>query len=61
MLHLVQALMQREGDDVPRLWVVTSAFQAIGSATSDAIAQSTLWGLGAVIAREKPKVTLQST
>ncbi|MET0650562.1 MAG: type I polyketide synthase [Pyrinomonadaceae bacterium] len=61
VLHLVQSLARRGLADGARLWLVTQGAQAVGAAegTPEAAervdaAQSLVWGLGRVIARELP-------
>jgi acyl transferase domain-containing protein/NADPH:quinone reductase-like Zn-dependent oxidoreductase len=50
-LHLIQALGQAQPENPPRLWLVTRGAQTVAG-TGDGLAQSMLWGLGAVIANE---------
>ncbi len=56
VLPLVQALV-RQGGQPPRLWLVTQGAQSVqpGDAITG-VAQSTLWGLGKVIALEHPEL-----
>lgn len=54
ILHLVQALTKVDGENSPRLVLVTCGNQAVGSSDSVAIAQSSSWGLGRVINNEHP-------
>ncbi|MEM9161540.1 MAG: beta-ketoacyl reductase, partial [Cyanobacteria bacterium P01_F01_bin.4] len=63
-LHLVQALGQLEekaesnaGKPAPRLWLVTQNAMPVSDAQPTiAVAQSSLWGLGKVIALEHPSL-----
>lgn len=56
VMYLVQALGEAELRQNPRLWLVTAGAQAVAEAAPpSAIAQSPLWGLGAVIANEHPE------
>lgn len=55
VLPLVQELARFESVDLPRLWLITQGAQAVGDKRSRvSVAQSPLWGLGRVIAREHP-------
>ena len=55
-LYLVQALVKAGFAQPPSLWLVTRGVQpVVAGSTSLAVAQSTLWGLGKVIAREHPE------
>ena len=55
VLLLVQELARMESPDLPRLWLITQGAQAAGEKCSPlSVAQSPLWGLGRVIAREHP-------
>ncbi len=58
LLHLVQAVAaQSEGDDAPRVRVVTQGAQPAGPTTQPvAVAQAPVWGLGRVIALEHPRL-----
>ncbi|MDI3284904.1 type I polyketide synthase [Polyangium sp. 15x6] len=57
VLWLAQALLRHGWRDVPRLYVLTRAAQAAGSGTGPlSVAQSTLWGLGRVVAMEHPEL-----
>jgi acyl transferase domain-containing protein/acyl carrier protein len=56
VLHLVQALAKVELLSPPKLWIITRASQAVGQINSIALEQSTLWGLGRVIALEHPEI-----
>lgn len=54
-LYLTQALTSMS--DPPRLWLVTTAAQAVGAEQNFvSIAQSPLWGLGKVISFEHPEL-----
>lgn len=54
-LRLAQALLKPGWRDVPRLYVLTRAAQAVGMTSPTlSVAQSTLWGLARVIAIELP-------
>ena len=56
-LHLVQALAAATAGDNPRLWLVTRGGQSVGADQSPTdVTQSTLWGLGRVVALELPKL-----
>ena len=55
-LYLVQSLVRAGFAQPPSLWLVTRGVQPVAAgATSLAVAQSTVWGLGKVIAREHPE------
>jgi len=55
VLLLIQELARMEARDLPRLWLVTKGSQAAGEEAAPLeVAQSTLWGLGRVIAQEHP-------
>jgi acyl carrier protein len=55
VLLLVQQLAHAESLDLPRLWLMTRGAQAVGETRSLlSVAQSPLWGLGRVIAKENP-------
>lgn len=54
VLHLVQALVQAKGLKPSRLWLVTQNAQSVGIPTPLNVHQSSLWGLGRVIALEHP-------
>jgi acyl transferase domain-containing protein/NADPH:quinone reductase-like Zn-dependent oxidoreductase/aryl carrier-like protein len=58
VVTLLQALMAREGDAAPRLWLVTrgaaAGLEADGGGVS--VAQAPLWGLGRVVKNEYPLV-----
>jgi amino acid adenylation domain-containing protein len=54
-LALAQAL-ERRGDPVPEIWLVTAGAQAVPGQQDDAVAglaQSTLWGFGRALMQEK--------
>jgi myxalamid-type polyketide synthase MxaB len=56
-LHLVQALVQTGWSQLPRLWLVTRGAQAVEKAfASLQVQQSSLWGLGRVVALEHPEL-----
>jgi len=56
-LHLVQALARAEASESPSLYLVTRGAQAIGADDSvSGAAQSTLWGMGKVVALEHPEL-----
>lgn len=54
VLELVKALAEAGETDLRRLWLVTRGTQAVTGCERIAPAQSPLWGLGRVIAREHP-------
>ncbi len=57
VLHLVQALADAGWAEPPHLWLVTCGVQRVGGETGPvSIAQSPLWGLGAVIGNEHPEL-----
>ncbi|OLT63345.1 hypothetical protein BJP37_16995 [Moorena bouillonii PNG] len=62
VLHLLQGLVKAELAQPPRLWLVTEGTQPVAlekkgkTKKSLQIAQSPLWGLGAVIAQEHPEI-----
>ncbi|NEO35010.1 MAG: alpha/beta fold hydrolase [Moorea sp. SIOASIH] len=57
VLHLLQGLVKAELAQPPRLWLVTEGTQPVGKTKKSLrIAQSSLWGLGAVIAQEHPEL-----
>ncbi|WP_293024902.1 type I polyketide synthase [Moorena sp. SIO3I8] len=57
VLHLLQGLVKAELAQSPRLWLVTEGTQPVGKRKKSLqIAQSPLWGLGAVIAQEHPEI-----
>jgi microcystin synthetase protein McyG len=57
ILHLIQAILQAEASQLPRLWLVTQGTQAIANQVLPlpGIAQSPLWGMGKVISLEHPE------
>lgn len=54
ILNLVQGLAKVDGENSPRLVIVTRGNQTVGSSESVAIAQSSSWGIGRVINNEHP-------
>ena len=57
VLHLVQALARCQLPPLPRLWLVTRGAQPVEMESLPlAVSQSTLWGLGRVIASEHPEI-----
>jgi len=55
-LYLVQALVKNYSEP-PSLWLVTRGAQAVGTASDvPGLAQSSLWGMGKVIALEHPEL-----
>jgi acyl transferase domain-containing protein/acyl carrier protein len=56
VLHLIQAVIKRDVNDLPRVWLVTRAAQLVGdSKAQDAsVAQSPLWGLARTVMNEFP-------
>ena len=55
VLHLVQALVQ-DRQLTAGLWLVTGGGQATGEEDGGSLAQSSLWGLGKVLALEHPEL-----
>ena len=55
VLYLVQALAKYQQSVLPRLWLVTRGAISVEQQETVAIAQSSLWGLGKVIAEEHPE------
>jgi len=56
-LHLVQALAKTVGQSMPRLWLVTRGAQRVQIDDSKVeVLQSSLWGMGGVIAWEHPQL-----
>ncbi|WP_254173683.1 non-ribosomal peptide synthetase/type I polyketide synthase [Planktothrix pseudagardhii] len=53
-LYLIQALLNHYRE-TPRLWLVTQGAQAVNASVTQ-VAQSTLWGMGKVIALEYPEL-----
>ena len=59
VLHLVQALAAAGDTAIPGLWLITRGAQPAGAPDEVALpglAQSTVWGLGKVIAQEYPEM-----
>ncbi|MBH8561398.1 SDR family NAD(P)-dependent oxidoreductase [Nostoc sp. CENA67] len=56
VLHLLQTIVQRSWSVWPRLWVVTRAAVGVLDTDTLAVAQSSVWGLGKVIALEHPEI-----
>lgn len=57
VLSLVQALLQKQGSKLPRLWLVTQDTQSLdSSAKSLELQHAPLWGLGRAIALEHPEL-----
>jgi malonyl CoA-acyl carrier protein transacylase len=57
VLHLVQAVVQREWPELPRLWLVTQGSQPVQPNDEKLqVQQAPLWGLGRVIAMEHPEL-----
>ncbi|WP_414588369.1 type I polyketide synthase [Scytonema sp. PCC 10023] len=57
LLHLVQALVETQQQQVPPLWVVTQGAMSVG--TDEAVVQvqqTPVWGLGRVVALEHPEL-----
>jgi acyl transferase domain-containing protein len=55
VLHLVQALVQGQWAELPRLWLVTRGAQPVDDPSHAlSVLQAPLWGLGRVIAQEHP-------
>lgn len=54
-LHLIQALINNY-TETPSLWLVTRGAQAVNGHHVQMVAQSPLWGMGKVIAREHPEL-----
>ena len=54
-LQLIQALLEAELSQPPRLWLVTRGAQPVIGGQASGIAQSPLWGMGKVIALEHPE------
>ncbi|HEX6292106.1 MAG TPA: type I polyketide synthase [Herpetosiphonaceae bacterium] len=57
-LYLAQALARSGWRDLPRLWLVTRATQAIGGTrdTPQRLEQATLWGVGRTLMYEHPEL-----
>jgi acyl transferase domain-containing protein len=57
VLCLLQAISRSQGIGSPRLWLVTRKAQPVVPQSHDlAVSQSSLWGLGTVIAMEHPEL-----
>ncbi|MBE9169055.1 SDR family NAD(P)-dependent oxidoreductase [Pleurocapsales cyanobacterium LEGE 06147] len=57
VLHLVQALAQARKTDLPRLWLITRATQAVEETSVPLQVQhAPLWGLGRTLALEHPEL-----
>jgi microcystin synthetase protein McyG len=57
ILSLVQSLVRGKFPQLPALWLVTKGTQQVGGESSvEGLAQSTIWGLGRVIANEHPEL-----
>ncbi len=57
VLYLVQALLQTEWSEFPRLWLVTRGSQTAGPMLRPLqVQQAALWGLGRTIALEQPDI-----
>jgi acyl transferase domain-containing protein/acyl carrier protein len=57
VLYLVQALIQMDWRDLPRLWLITGGVQQVGGQQeSISVTQAPLWGLGRSIAYEQPRL-----
>ncbi len=55
VLDVVRALAESSGTEPPRLWLVTSGAESVGSqAKPISLAQSPVWGMARVIASENP-------
>lgn len=55
-LHLVQSLIQANFPKPPVLWLVTQGATPVNNFPLSQLAQSTLWGMGKVIALEHPEL-----
>jgi acyl transferase domain-containing protein/cyclopropane fatty-acyl-phospholipid synthase-like methyltransferase/aryl carrier-like protein len=55
VIHLIQALVEAEGFQKPRLWLVTEQAQALGEGPIQ-IAQAPLFGLGKAFQVENPEI-----
>ncbi len=60
VLHLVQALTQVHARTSPNLWLMTQGAQAVNGDSSLNVQQSSLWGLGRVIALEYPELNCRT-
>lgn len=57
LLYLVQALLKNPTTIIPKLWIITQQAQSVISHPKSCnIAQSSLWGMGQVIALEHPQL-----
>ncbi|NJP22445.1 MAG: SDR family NAD(P)-dependent oxidoreductase, partial [Hydrococcus sp. CRU_1_1] len=56
ILHLVQSLIKADFANPLRLWLVTRNAQPVNNNNISQIAQSSLWGMGKVIAIEHPEL-----
>jgi acyl transferase domain-containing protein/acyl carrier protein len=56
VFQLIQGLGPALGAASGKLWLVTRKTQPVGASTSVAVAYSTLWGLGRVVALEHPEL-----
>jgi acyl transferase domain-containing protein/acyl carrier protein len=56
VLHLIQAVIKRDVNDLPRVWLVTRGAQMVGdSKVQDAsVAQTPLWGMARTVMNEFP-------
>lgn len=55
-LYLTQAILRHGYSDPPAVWAITSRAAAVNPSDSPSVAQAPLWGLGKVIARERPEL-----
>ncbi|MBP5971591.1 SDR family NAD(P)-dependent oxidoreductase [Brasilonema sp. CT11] len=55
-LSVVQAVLRKQGQQPPQLWLVTQGGQPVGNGNVSGVAQSSLWGMGKAIAREHPEL-----
>ncbi|NEO76847.1 type I polyketide synthase [Moorena sp. SIO4G3] len=56
-LHLVQAILKRKGEEIPKLWLVTQGTQRVNTDLEVINPEyGSLWGLGGVIAQEHPEL-----
>ncbi len=61
ILCLLQALAAQASNLEPRLWLVTAGAQVVSPGeTLNGVAQSTVWGLGNVVAMEYPDFACQA-
>jgi malonyl CoA-acyl carrier protein transacylase len=56
VLHLVQALLQIAEAQLPRLWLVTQGAVSVTKPSLTGLAQSPVWGMSKVIAKEHPEL-----